>query len=465
MAEPPQFNIERWCLELGERLDAFASKVQPLFAFEFPEEQPLPNVLPIPVAKELARRRYRKLGQRMQHDPGAEAAFWRARLRFDEADVGDILASLRGHPTLRRALTEGDSDPEEAVLFLSPFGSWSRVEMKTLALQLTRLTFKTNGRKAARLLSRFLTEGAARNLGGCEVTLIWGLRSVRRIDIGGGVYLAPYKEVAAIHGPHPLAHDDWSQRSGSSMAHRQQLLRETPENVTALVREFKWGPATAPISEAAELSGLPTVRLLDAADGGVFPPSEDNERIKDLLSIATERHQLSGGQYAPVDRWLSDIDPNYRYSWNSDRGSLNDWWQTSDLSRDSAQIFLEMVAGWADYKGRRELLDSAIRQLATLYSRVGRSGTSDRILDAATALEVMYGLSAPEISYKLRVRAAFFLGQNTAERHEIFDKVRTFYDARSGVIHGGSRHRRRDFDEALADGLAIARSTLSPSCA
>ena len=456
-----EFDADRWCEELGKSLDEFASTVQPIFRYEFPDEEPLPNVLPIPDVHELAQRRYRKLAERIQHDPSAAEVFEGAGLRFNDGDRGNVVAALRHHPAILRALNKSDANLDGAVFLLYPFGSADVVELKDLALQLARLTFKTNGMEAARLLNRFLTQGEARSLGGCEIILIWGLRSCRRIDIGEGVFLAPYEEIAAIYGPHPIARHDGIQQRASSMARPHRLFHEAPEYVTALVREFTWGPAIAPASEhSSELSGLPVVRLLASDRDSEPPPPEDAERIRDFLTIATEKHQLSGGWYVPVEQWLTEIHKNYRYSWNQENTLGDEWWETNDLFEVGAKTFMEMAEGWVNYKGKREQLDSAIRQLATLYYRRGRSQVNDQILDAATALEVMYALDAAEITYKLRVRAGFFLGNNSDERQGIFNRVGKFYEARSAVIHGGTRRRRVAPGAALSDGLAVARNTL-----
>ena len=397
----------------------------------------------------------------MQIDSSATRVFEGAALQYSVGDMADVLVALRNHPVIYGGLNYSQSNQDESVTFLHPFGSGYFVETKNFALQLTRLTFKTSGLDAARLLKRFLTEGESRSLKGCEITLIWGLRSGNRIDIEQGVFLAPYNEIAEIYGPHPFARREIPQAGNSTLTRERYLLRDSPECVTALVREFTWGPAIAPTSESSsEFSQLPTARLLASDRGGEFLPSEDNERIRNFLTIATEQHQLSGGQYVVVDQWLTDIDKNYQFSWNSDSRAGNEWWQVNELDGEAARLFLEMVKTWVEYTGNREQLDSAIRQLATLYSRVGRSGTNDRILDAATALEMMYRLDAPEITYKLRVRAAFFLGNGVEERQEIFDRVGKFYGARSAVIHGNTRRRRGDPVEALSSGLALARNTL-----
>ena len=458
-----EFHPDRWCEELGQRLDAFSSSVWPSFSYDFPEEMLSPNFSLVPDAREWARRRYRILGEMAQHDPGAAEAFDRASLRYADNDIVVVIAALREHPILRHALDRGDPDPHEAVEFLVPFVRAFRIEMRTLASQLTRLTFKTNGVDAARLLNQFLAEGEARSLRGREINLILGLRSARRVDIGEGVFLAPFQEVEALYGLHPATRDDTLDERPSFTGSRHRLLRESPEYVTALVREFTWGPAIVSIPESSGPSNLPVVQLPDSAQEYLFPPLEDNERINDFLTITMGAHQQDGGQYVPVDRWLTDISVSYRFSRDLDSGSASDWrGPVRDFSEDKVQTFLEMIERRAGYKENREQLDSAVRQLATLHSRAGRSRITDRILDAATALEVLYGLNGPEITYKLRVRAGFFLGKGSEERQEIFRKVGRFYEARSAAVHGGTRRRRRQLDpaEALSDGIAIAQDTL-----
>ena len=89
----------------------------------------------------------------------------------------------------------------------------------------------------------------------------------------------------------------------------------------------------------------------------------------------------------------------------------------------------------------------------------------DRILDAAIALEIMYELKPPELTNKLATRAAHLLAKETDQRIEIFDRVHTFYDARSKIAHGdtGKGQRKKkgiDFKQAADSGFALASQTL-----
>ena len=161
---------------------------------------------------------------------------------------------------------------------------------------------------------------------------------------------------------------------------------------------------------------------------------------------------------------MEDLDPNVKFGWTSGGGWRNDWWGETHFTEESAETFLEMIRAWRRHQGDRDRLALAIRRLAALPSRIGRFGTEDRILDTAIALETMYGLDSPEITYKLETREGYFLGNNAHERMEILGKVKNFYEARSAVVHGPRRSRRGrrgvDLENALSNGLHLARETL-----
>ena len=122
-----------------------------------------------------------------------------------------------------------------------------------------------------------------------------------------------------------------------------------------------------------------------------------------------------------------------------------------------------MLSGWRAYDGKgRERLRLAVRRLAASHSREGRLRVEDRILDSGIALETMYDLSGSEITYKLRTRAAYFLGHDARERRDLFRQIGNFYRARSAIVHGpsGKRRRKIDLHEAGATGFEVGRSTL-----
>ena len=401
---------------------------------------------------------YRALAMRVEHDPNAEVAFEESHLWFDD-DPADVKAVLCEHPVIRQALDH--SGQSQAVHFLHPYGEF-RVELKTLALSLTKLAIKTDGRNAARTLHQFLTLGEARGLKAYEVTLFYGLKLDCRLDIGEGAFLAPYEDAKAISGEFPFMNF----RHFPTGIERRHPLDEAPESIAALVRELTWGPAIT--STKVNLNKILTTRfrfsfeeeiMEDPSSTYQFP--RDHETVRDFLCIATGEQQVSRRQYVRVDKWMEDLDPNVRFGWTSGKWWVNDWWSENHFSEDSAEVFLEMVRAWRMYQGDRDRLGLAIRRLGGLPSRVGRFGTEDRILDTAIALETMYSLDAPEITYKLKTRAGYLLGTNGEERIGIFRKVKDFYVARSALVHGSRARRKRiDLWKALSDGRQLARETL-----
>jgi hypothetical protein len=103
--------------------------------------------------------------------------------------------------------------------------------------------------------------------------------------------------------------------------------------------------------------------------------------------------------------------------------------QTSAL-REASELLNEHARGDALTRAMRKLKDAQ-----------GRNNDAERALDLGACLEIllMHGEKADntEIGYKLRMRAAWLLGQNSADRQRIHDLVKSAYNARSKVAHEG----------------------------
>ena len=303
---------------------------------------------------------------------------------------------------IRRAL--GDPDHSQAIHFLRPYGSF-RVELKTLALSLTKLAIKTDAKSAGETLNRFLTLGEARELKAYEVTLFYGFKVDARLDLGEGAFLAPYDDAKEFCGEFPFL--QFGHLPADIKLHHP--LADAPKSIAALVRELTWGPAITSTEVGTEKSltthfqfTIDEEHIEDPSSSYQFPT--DHEMLRDFLCVATGEQQVSPRQYIRADRWMEALDPNVKFGWTSGRSWVNDWWRENQLSEDGARTFLELIRGWRTYQGDRELLGLAIRRLAALPSRAGRFGTEDRLLDTAIALETMYNLDAPEITYKLQTR-------------------------------------------------------------
>ncbi len=385
----------------------------------------------------------------------------RSHIKFDDERV-KVEALLREHPVISRAL-EG-SELEQAVQVFRPLSS-NTVELRTFVIHLMKLTFGSGGEHAAEVLHRFLTSGEACELKAYEVKVFNGLKLDRRIDVAEGAFLAPYHEVEATCGEYPSP----SSRHVRAEGRYYHPADDVPERSAALVRQLTWGPAIGPADSCAlwlaDASTLRCQLITENGSGGELVRDEmnrrrfqDRDRFVDFLCIATGEPQEPRFWYVKVDKWMEGLD--------LDSGSsvISGWeWKrrVESLSEADADLLLEIIRGWKGYQGDRDRFELAIRRLATLPFRHRKFVTEDRILDTAIALETMYSLDAPEITFKLATRAGYLIGNDGGERMEIFRKVKGFYDARSALVHGSRGRRRRiDVGKALSDGQQLARETL-----
>jgi hypothetical protein len=94
---------------------------------------------------------------------------------------------------------------------------------------------------------------------------------------------------------------------------------------------------------------------------------------------------------------------------------------------------------WLDSVGGPVALAS--RRFSDARERVR---TEDQILDLVIAAEALFGAGeTQEVSYKVRLRAAAFLGSDATSRQRVFDEFKAAYDARSLIAHGGTPTRKQ----------------------
>ncbi len=402
---------------------------------------------------------FRLLAEDARHDPSARAAFESSSVHLDTEPV-QAIEILRQHPVMNRVLTKPDD--QRAVAFISPY-QWLRVRLQSLVGNLAKLAMKTDGLNAASTFHRFLILGETGTLKAHEVTLFYGMTVNGRIDIADGAFLAPYHDVKAIYGPDPL-------EERNSLFENVRPLSPScdpiPENAAAFVRQLAWGPAVISVEE--EMEQNLRVKYQFSVDHNATQPvppftvqfPEDHEIVEDFLTIAMGRYSAAQRRYIRVEKWMETFDENVKFGWSSGSGSLNDSWSGHPLSEESTNGFLMMLDGWQSYGDACESLRLAVRRLAASRSRRGRLGVEDRVLDTAIALEIMYGPERGALTYKLKTRAAYFLGKSAKERKEISKKVGVFYDARSFIVHGKKGKPRVSLEEALAHGFEIAANTL-----
>lgn len=107
------------------------------------------------------------------------------------------------------------------------------------------------------------------------------------------------------------------------------------------------------------------------------------------------------------------------------------------LVPDQGAVLRELSALLTGH-ARGDALDRAVRKLKDAQSR---TSDDERSLDLGACLEIllMHGEKSDntEIGYKLRMRSAWLLGRDEADRRRIHDLVRDAYSARSKVAHEG----------------------------
>lgn len=90
-----------------------------------------------------------------------------------------------------------------------------------------------------------------------------------------------------------------------------------------------------------------------------------------------------------------------------------------------------------------------------------RISPGEAAIDAAIALEALLGdpEGKQDMTYKLRLRTALFLGDNLANRATVSDEVKALYNLRSKIVHGGEPPKG-DLYRIATRGSAIVREVL-----
>ena len=412
------FDKSKWIADLGTALAALAqnasegilrdsSRVRHLLTFE----------------------QCRELAQRAEHNPAAQDAYKTLHVKLNSFPT-DAMTILLDHPVIRRVLPNSSEDGEIQLVMVDELNGFRLSQLLTMTM---KTVIKTGGREVAGMLNRFLTLGEGGKLRGYEITVFDELEITGRADIGEGAFLAPYDDVKATYSlpEHKYA----SSRS-------QRGIRATP--ATAFVRKFSWRIAIGP----PPMNRGPLFRP-------EYPFTVIYENIIDLLSIATGKPLTAPLQYIQALGLGFDTMTEKQSAAGMRQGARH------LLSDHEVETFREFMRGWQAFKKRHESVELAIARLADSFSRTGRFELEDRILDTATALEILYELDGSELRYKLATRGACFLGDNDEESKSILKMLKAFYDQRSAIVHNGkTKKNRRTVSENLSDVSYLARRTL-----
>ena len=378
---------------------------------------------------------YRNLARLAEHDSDAQMAFEKFSIQTRECPT-EAIETLHAHPVIRSALVK--SSKGGAVNFVSPIKSF-RVELQALVQSLVKLAIKTDGRNAAFTLHRFLKLGEDSKLKAYDITLLYGLRLSERLDIGNGAFLAAYDDIKETFGlPQDPSRGFLTSAQPDSESSDSKL-----HGVAAFVTELTWGPAImTPAEKVLDVIKLNYAMSLEYEPNleseTAFRFTQGYEVVRDLLSIAIDGYIDTRRQYIRPEKWMDDLDPNVKYPWTTGSGWIDQRWEQNTVLDEGSEQFLKMLYDWRKYEGKRSQVSVAVRRLAFSLSRYGNFAMQDRFLDTGIALEALYSLGGSRLGKQLAQRAMYFVGNGIWSHVEIAEKSKSFYSARSSIVHGGA---------------------------
>ncbi|MFC1614382.1 hypothetical protein ACFL5K_03710, partial [Gemmatimonadota bacterium] len=121
------------------------------------------------------------------------------------------------------------------------------------------------------------------------------------------------------------------------------------------------------------------------------------------------------------------------------------------LTKREETIF---IANWRKIRkldsNKYKNLNTGIRRFSIAC---GRESVEDKIIDLLICAEALFlGDSNMELSYKLSLRAAFFLAKNKDEREAIYKSMKKLYSIRSAIVHGNEPSpQNQSFEGKITD--------------
>ena len=416
------FDEVAWVRRLGAALDEVASNATPQYS---PRSAELRGILPTDVYRSILHEGCRSLAAEAKHDPTALRQFKQSNLwvRTDPAEARTI---LREHELVTPCLVGSGKDEALEIRTLNRSG---RVELTGLVNCLAKLSVKEGGEEAARRLHRFLTAAANACIPADEIIVVHGLIVAELIDLGSGAYLSPYEDA----------------RIEFDLPEESEAFQDTRSpNAAALVRRLECGPGIGPPEKDPDLADM-KVKYCFPTDYRIDLKRwfSDAKFLVDVLSIAARAPLLSRTRYVQLPEWIQEIDPNFSHWSHTSSGFVSDAWPKSrELSKSSADTFVELSRDWYAEPEKPPAWALAVRRLAASLSRPGgRFGAEDRILDIAIALEIFYG---GKTGHELAKRAARLVGADATEQIRTYKQARRFYSVRSCLVHTEEPASTRD---------------------
>lgn len=321
---------------------------------------------------------------------------------------------------------------EEAFNFLSEIGLiFYDMQMppsdgihKMVALSLIRYAEKFSEEETLFAVIKFLE---CEEISGYFVLAINGISVKREIVFKEELRLLPFNEIPdsynkAYYTPSSVSTDFWH-----PVMMPIEMLRARENKSTAFNHDGKIKPT------AALVYSLPTPK-------NKWMSMEDKrdiiEKLKSLCYLLT----LCGpASPRPISFWWQPEPWLYCWLSSSEGLSLEEFdlinIKTQELTLDDTEISLLT-------KNFLSLGDNSIKRLLIPLERLNaailRKDTVNKAIELGIAIESLFinDDKKNELSFKIKIRAAFLLGKSADERFEIAELFRNLYGYRSSAVHG-----------------------------
>ncbi len=187
-----------------------------------------------------------------------------------------------------------------------------------------------------------------------------------------------------------------------------------------------------------------------------LPKVIGDDEFKDELKKAQKDPYINGDYDQPLVDLLRlyktglvyavgtvDVDHNFFLfgsNWSRTDNMQPPYWGDHDKYKLTAEDAPELSKLWDIYRDYQASEKKLFPSLALRrFSQAGnRLQPEDKLVDLMICCEALFlnDLWQGELSYRLALRAAIFLGKDPASRMKVFDFMKGIYDVRSKIVHG-----------------------------
>ena len=202
------------------------------------------------------------------------------------------------------------------------------------------------------------------------------------------------------------------------------------------------------ISRSDRLLQVKIVKNQPESEPDIFLPDarKEIERVVTLLRLYKEE---SVGFNLIVQRYSEG--PHYALSANALLHYMLWTPPQSELLKRSYELIGEEVQGFISFFPEHNLPSLSSISLALSYfnkSYIEPYPFLDGFIDCIIALENLFlKNTSQELGYKLRIRIAHLLGQNTGHRKDLFEFIKEAYSLRSTIVHGGKPQKLKKIND------------------